>query len=117
VAFNPTRTESSLRRGVTHNTRQREDGRWVWRHHLGNSGDARVDGIGSDQEWDDLSAITAPILLLLGADSTVVKPESVEEFKRRQPSARIEVVADAGHSIQGDQPLELARLVAGFVAS
>ncbi len=28
-------------------------------------------------------------------------------------AAEVVVVADAGHSIQGDQPLELARLLAG----
>jgi pimeloyl-ACP methyl ester carboxylesterase len=34
IAFNPTRSESSLRRGVVHNTRQGDDGRWMWRHHF-----------------------------------------------------------------------------------
>src|SRR5215510_15717778 len=32
IAFNPTRTESSLRRGILHNAVQREDGSWVWRY-------------------------------------------------------------------------------------
>src|SRR3546814_18766269 len=32
VAFNPTRTESSLRRGILHNAARRDDGRWVWRN-------------------------------------------------------------------------------------
>jgi pimeloyl-ACP methyl ester carboxylesterase len=33
-----------------------------------------------------------------------------------QPAADVITVADAGHSIQGDQPLELARLITEFVA-
>ena len=115
IAFNPTRTESSLRRGVIHNTRQREDGRWVWRHHPGNEPGVQFPGIGEQQAWDDLSGIKLPILLVLGGDSTVVRPENVEEFRRRQPDATVVTVAGAGHSVQGDKPLELAELIAKFV--
>ena len=32
IEFNPTRTESSLRRGILHNALQRDDGSWVWRY-------------------------------------------------------------------------------------
>ena len=32
VAHNPTRSVSSLRRGILHNAVQRSDGTWVWRH-------------------------------------------------------------------------------------
>src|SRR5262245_29661522 len=32
IEYNPTRTESSLRRGILHNAEQREDGTWVWRY-------------------------------------------------------------------------------------
>ena len=35
IQFNPTRSESSLRRGVLHNAVQRDDGTWTWRHQLG----------------------------------------------------------------------------------
>src|SRR5947207_15793463 len=34
IAFNPTRTESSLRRGVLHNAIEQPDGRWRWRYDL-----------------------------------------------------------------------------------
>src|SRR3546814_12826911 len=32
MQFNPTRSESSLRRGILHNAVQLDDGSWVWRH-------------------------------------------------------------------------------------
>jgi len=35
----------------------------------------------------------------------------VAEARRRQPSLVVEVVDGAGHSIQGDRPVELAALV------
>src|SRR5262245_1089270 len=34
IQFNPTRTESSLRRGVLHNAIETDDGRWRWRYDL-----------------------------------------------------------------------------------
>ena len=33
----------------------------------------------------------------------------------RLPAARVEHVEGAGHSVQGDKPLELAALIADFV--
>ena len=32
IEFNPTRTESSLRRGILHNAVQLDDGSWMWRY-------------------------------------------------------------------------------------
>ena len=34
VQFNPTRSESSLRRGILHNAIEADDGRWRWRYDL-----------------------------------------------------------------------------------
>ena len=34
IEHNPTRTESSLRRGILHNAVQQEDGSWIWRYRL-----------------------------------------------------------------------------------
>ncbi len=111
VAHNPTRSVSSLRRGLMHNATPREDGRWVWRYdRLRPPGDALDFGY----LWDDLTRVDAPILLVLGADSGVVVDDDVAEFCRLQPGTRVETVARAGHSIQGDQPLRLAELIAQF---
>ncbi len=41
-----------------------------------------------------------------------VGDEDVAELVRRQPNAQVVVVEQAGHSIQGDQPLELAGIIA-----
>ena len=62
--------------------------------------------------WGAVDALACPLVLYRGADSGVVGDEDVEELLRRRPDAEVVVVADAGHSIQGDQPLELARLLA-----
>lgn len=119
IAFNPTRSESSLRRGILHNAVQQEDGSWVWRHQRGGQravDERRAADLDFDQYWDDLATITVPVRLLVGDRSTVVDENDQAAFAERQPGAEIITVADAGHSIQGDQPLELARLIEGFLS-
>src|SRR5215472_2817100 len=65
--------------------------------------------------WDDVSAITAPVMLVRGGDSKFVTDDDVAEFRRRMPGLRSEVVPDSGHAVQSDQPLALARLIEEFV--
>jgi pimeloyl-ACP methyl ester carboxylesterase len=117
IQFNPTRSESSLRRGVLHNAREIEGGKWSWRYDRLNrvreeASDGRVDFA---EHWEDVSAIRCPLLLVRGGTSGVVGDEDVEEWRRRQPSSEVVVVEGAGHSVQGDRPVELAALIERFV--
>jgi pimeloyl-ACP methyl ester carboxylesterase len=115
ILFNPTRSEASLRRGVLHNAKALDDGRWTWRYDL-----PSLDRMGDLDHrfadlWDAVEAVPAPITLLQGDRSPVVDDADVAELRRRRPDATRHVVADAGHSIQGDQPVELARLLASLL--
>lgn len=131
IAHNPTRSRSSLRRGVLHNAKALPDGRWTWRYDRRWLGDPngpennRTEGkakptpaAGAKVEfaslWDHVARVKAPTLLCRGDRSPVVNDEDVAEMRRRLPAVEVETVADAGHSIQGDQPLELARIIARF---
>jgi pimeloyl-ACP methyl ester carboxylesterase len=114
IAFNPTRTESSLRRGILHNAREQDDGSWTWRYDRWRLGEGEdIPDFGP--LWDDASKLTMPVMLVRGADSGVVGDEDVAEFRRHQPGLRVEVVEGSGHSVQGDRPVELARLIEGFL--
>ncbi|HEV2992804.1 MAG TPA: alpha/beta hydrolase [Acidimicrobiia bacterium] len=118
IEFNPTRSESSLRRGVLHNAVARDDGRWVWRYQRPRILERDTLEIPADFAtlWDDVSRIAVPLLLVRGgAPGSVVDDDDVAELRRRQPDARVEVVDGAGHSVQGDRPVELARLLEGFL--
>jgi pimeloyl-ACP methyl ester carboxylesterase len=110
VAFNPTRSRSSLRRGVIHNARAFADGTWGWRW---DPGLARPDRLPLEFSslWAAVEAARVPLLLVRGALSPVVSDDDVAELLRRQPQADVELVVGAGHSIQGDQPLALARIL------
>ncbi|HEU4840531.1 MAG TPA: alpha/beta hydrolase [Ilumatobacteraceae bacterium] len=121
MEHNPTRSEASLRRGILHNAEQREDGSWVWRY-------ARHRQLGPDAEqaprpetdrselWDVIAGLTVPLLLVRGMrPQSVVDDGDEAELQRRLPSAQVVHVEEAGHSVQGDTPLELAQIIADFV--
>jgi pimeloyl-ACP methyl ester carboxylesterase len=115
IQFNPTRTESSLRRGVQHNAVEADDGRWRWRYDLPRrgTGEGETGSImpGLEALWDAIGNIKVPLTLARGSVSPVVDDDDVAELLRRKPDTRVEVFEGAGHSIQGDQPIELARLL------
>jgi pimeloyl-ACP methyl ester carboxylesterase len=116
MEFNPTRSESSLRRGILHNAVQEEDGTWVWRYRR-----FREEGeVGSHpdftDQWDAVGRVSVPVMLVRGMrPQSVVDDADEAELVRRQPSARIEHVEEAGHSVQGDTPVELAALLDDFI--
>jgi pimeloyl-ACP methyl ester carboxylesterase len=69
-----------------------------------------------DRMWDAIGGLAVPVMLVRGmADGSVVTDASEAELRRRQPGARIEHVDGAGHSVQGDKPVELAALLAAFL--
>jgi pimeloyl-ACP methyl ester carboxylesterase len=128
IAFNPSRSRSSLRRGILHNAQQQEDGTWVWRwarHRAPTELNGPAAGPGADGAlgatlfeglWESVSALTVPLLLVRGMRrDSVLGDDDEAELRRRLPSARIVHVEDAGHSVQGDAPLELAALIEQFV--
>jgi pimeloyl-ACP methyl ester carboxylesterase len=114
IEHNPTRSVSSLRRGILHNAEQREDGSWVWRY-------ARFrtpEGGGAPdftELWKAVAGLTMPILLVRGLAWSVVGDDDVAELLRLQPSCRVIGVEDAGHSIQGDQPAVLTSILSDFL--
>jgi pimeloyl-ACP methyl ester carboxylesterase len=117
VEFNPTRTVSSLRRGILHNAVQLDDGSWVWRYARFRSQEDRGRRAGLGDLWDAVSGLRVPLLLARGMrDQSVVSDADEAELRRRAPHARVEHFAESGHSIQGDQPVELAAALASFTA-
>jgi pimeloyl-ACP methyl ester carboxylesterase len=55
------------------------------------------------------------MVLARGGISPVVDDADVAELLRRRPGTEVVVIDGAGHSIQGDRPVELAALVERFV--
>ena len=114
MEHNPTRSESSLRRGILHNAVQREDGRWVWRYARFRTEPGSAVPDFADW-WDAVSGLRIPVLLVRALAWSVVDDDDVAELLRRQPTATVVGVEGAGHSIQGDRPLELAGILNEFL--
>lgn len=115
AALTPQRPRSAVRRGIRHNAVQLADGRWRWRYDL--AGDRPAPSSDFTPLWEDVEAIKAPMMLVRGARSPFVTDDDVAEFSRRCPGLRVELVGDAGHAVQSDRPLELARLIDDFLAT
>ncbi len=99
VAAAPNRDRKSLRRGVFHNSKQLDDGTWTWRYDSFRKGD------GFEGLWDDVPAITMPTTLVRGANRSSSTTRTPRHSRTRAPGfQRTHVVADSGHSVQGDQP-------------
>jgi pimeloyl-ACP methyl ester carboxylesterase len=116
IRHNPTRSVASLRRGILHNAKPLDDGTWVWRYRRFHRTDGRGDFPDFSSLWEVVSALEVPLMLVRGMrEQSVVDDADEAELLRRCPGARVEHVAEAGHSVQGDTPVELARLIEDFV--
>jgi len=140
MEHNPTRSERSLRRGILHNAKQLDDGSWQWRYDrrgharpapetgpetaavaettgtTGTTGTTDETAAALSPLWDHFGSIACRLSLVRGALSPVVDDDDVAEARRRQPDLGVHVVEGAGHSVQGDRPLELAVLIEAALA-
>ena len=119
IEHNPTRSKSSLRRGILHNAKQLEDGSWQWRydrstHPSGEQASKRLERLSA--LWDVVANLKCPFTLVRGGTSPVVDDLDVAELMRRNPNAEVIVIDGAGHSVQGDRPVELARALTRLAA-
>jgi pimeloyl-ACP methyl ester carboxylesterase len=133
IEHNPGRSVSSLRRGILHNAMQLQDGSWMWRYRrfpidaLSAAPSGQPSGSPGPQEavdpstsgfgalWDLLESSNAPLMLARGMrPQSVVDNTDCAELLRRRPDCRIVEFPDAGHSVQGDMPVELAETVSEF---
>lgn len=98
-------------RGVFLNTRVRDDGRVIFKHHFANLGGLPpADSMNMVPMWEDLAAVAAPITLVRG-DRGYVTGANAEALIERVPGTSVITVA-AGHNVQEDVPVELGGIIA-----
>lgn len=66
--------------------------------------------------WETARGLRCPTLLLHGEKSPVLKREQAERFAEAVESVRLVTIAEAGHSVAGDQPEAFAEAVRAFLA-
>jgi pimeloyl-ACP methyl ester carboxylesterase len=62
-----------------------------------------------------LAGVHSPALVVWGDDDKVVPRSAGERYAALLPKARFEIVRDAGHCVEMEQPAELVRLVSSFI--
>jgi pimeloyl-ACP methyl ester carboxylesterase len=115
VQASPHRDRKSLRRGVFHNSKHNDDGTWTWRYDTFRSKNKEMPDSFTGL-WEDVPAITMPTTLVRGANSFFVNDEDADAFAKGAPGfQRTHIVADSGHSVQGDQPRALVDILRGVL--
>jgi pimeloyl-ACP methyl ester carboxylesterase len=118
-AFRPQAPEAALRRSLIYNARSQPDGTWVWRHdRLDPPGEHRFERIFEDlpSYWGVAAEVRVPTYLLVAGRSPIVKPADVAHYRREIPGIVVIDAAGAGHSVQGDRPDLLIKVVEGILA-
>ncbi len=110
-AANHRPTDEDLRHRVSHGLKQRDDGRWTFRYDPAlRSPDRPIRRPDPETLWPLLPKIACPTLLIRGADSDVLSPETAARMAREIPNCTLVTVPDSGHSVPLDNP-------AGFLAA
>jgi pimeloyl-ACP methyl ester carboxylesterase len=67
--------------------------------------------------YDDLVRITLPTLVIVGADDKPTPTAKAKRIAERIPGARLEIVANCGHSSTVEQPEAVTGLISDFLAT
>lgn len=109
----------SLTRGVTLNTRRRDDGRFEWTHHL-----AHLDGLPADDPadpqpyapiWASLQSLDIPVTLMR-ASSGIVSEALAAEWSEQLPGSTILTLAGP-HNLHEASPRELSDALRGLATA
>ena len=65
---------------------------------------------------DEIGSITTPTLVLVGADDVPTPVKKARRIAELVTGARLEIIANAGHSSTIEQPEAITELLAGFLA-
>ena len=117
LAFNPRRDPQILRRSLMHNLRPQPDGTWSWKYDR-----SRFQRLDHDAHLaerrrlaDDLANVTCPALVVRGAESDVFHQDDAERLAKNFPDGRQVTIAQAGHTVQGDNPKDLVAALREFL--
>ncbi len=113
---NPLYDAAELQRRVTHGLKRGPDGALTWKYDKALR-DMMRDGGRRDTVdlWTPLARIACPTLLVRGALSDILSPDTTKRMLERLPAARLAEIAGAGHSVPGDKPESFARAVKAFL--
>jgi pimeloyl-ACP methyl ester carboxylesterase len=111
--------DADIRGRLQHGLMQRPDGKWTYRYDvaLRNGSGARVMSTPEEiaRDWESLSTITCPTLLVRGQFSDVLSPEQAQRMVDSIPNCRLVEVANSGHGVSLDNPRGLVDALRSFL--
>lgn len=96
---NQTTPEPALRHRLSHLLKQLPDGRWQYKH------DPRVSYYWEPSDlWEALPEVQAPVLIVRGGKSDVVRDTTAERMLAEFPNAELVTIDPSGHTVPEDTP-------------
>ena len=113
---NPRMAEAGLRDRVRHGLRPLAGGGFEWKYDKALRDMMRQGGRRDTIDlWEPLRRITAPTLLVRGAESDVLSAEVAKRMIDALPDGRLVEIPGASHTVPADQPEAFARAVRAFL--
>ncbi|HYM35198.1 MAG TPA: alpha/beta hydrolase [Steroidobacteraceae bacterium] len=113
--FMPHRPIAQLRYSLMHSLKQLPDGRWTWKQ------DHRPGAVHRKAPlidlWNELPKITAPTLLMRGAQSNVLAADVAERAAASFLRGKLVAIDPATHNVHSDNPNAFARELHSFLQS
>lgn len=118
MEFNPRRNPVLLRRSLHHNLRQLPNGKWSWKWDPNRmrAGMSRIEDHieGMRKLWTQVEQIDCPALVMRGGKSDVFSDANAEKLAATLPKGRWVRIDNAGHTVQGDNPLDMVAALREF---
>ncbi len=114
----PRISAAALRARVHHGMMTDLDGHIAWRHDAVGIAEARLAATAHPVDlWPHVLAVRCPALLLRGADSDFLSPETARAMSERNPVIQRRDVAGAGHYVHDDNLEEFQAALHDFLTS
>ncbi|HEY6971639.1 MAG TPA: alpha/beta hydrolase [Candidatus Angelobacter sp.] len=118
IEFNPRRDPRLLRHSVRNNFRQNSNGKWIRKTDLrflhGNEKRAH-ERERLKERFRQAHQISCPTLIVQGGLSDVFTSQDAQNLAHRFSNGHYAQVGDAGHTVQGDNPGVLAKVLIDFL--
>ena len=103
-AANPRPPEAHHRHRVEQSLMRTEDGRWTWRYDRALRGPNTVRPRDPEAAWRSCANIAVPTLIIRGAVSDILAPETAQRMLEVIPGSKLTTVENSGHSVPLDAP-------------
>ena len=112
VKYDRFRSREHIARTVKYNMLRRADGKYISK-----VDHRRVPLSASELTLDDVTAITAPVLLVRGGESDILDPDAAKRFVDALPNGQLVTVPNTGHNVHSGNTPGFLEVVGPFVRS